>query len=193
MATFNITTGVDDGYEEIGGSFVDTATRLDIGHNTAYQCTTYFRYSSVAIPQGATIVDAKITVKSLNNQSGTTCSTTIKGDDVDNSATFTSSAKPSGRTPTTATVAWTNLPAFTTDTTYDTPDITDIIQEIVDRPGWSSGNALSIMMFSTVSTPDARRNLHSYETNGLNYSNALTVNFISVGGAMTTNTSYWGT
>ena len=45
---------------------------------------------------------------------------------------------------TTARVTWDWIDAFVAGTTYDSPSIVTIIQEIVDRAGWASGNALAL-------------------------------------------------
>jgi hypothetical protein len=39
-------------------------------------------------------------------------------------------------------VAWSNIGTWSEDSTYATPDLSAVTQEIVDRGGWASGNAL---------------------------------------------------
>jgi hypothetical protein len=43
-------------------------------------------------------------------------------------------------------VQWYNIPAWTANNTYQTPDLKMIIQEIIANPGWVSGNALVILI-----------------------------------------------
>jgi hypothetical protein len=99
----------------------------------------------VAIPQGATI-DAAILQLYMPTAAEDVVHADIYGEDVDDSAAFTTGSNNiSGRTLTTAKVDWDNAnagaPAW-----IDSPDIKTIIQEIVDRPGWASGQDLSIIL-----------------------------------------------
>jgi len=45
---------------------------------------------------------------------------------------------------TTARVDWDDIPAWTAGNDYDSPEIKTVIQEIVDRPGWASGQDMVI-------------------------------------------------
>jgi hypothetical protein len=109
-----------------------------------------FRFTSVALPQGATILHA-----SLQFVFGSTPSDgpegTLYGEDADNSAAFSAgvgNSDVSSRTSTTATVAIDrdDLGALADDVTfYELAEVTAIVQEIVDRGGWSSGNALTLI------------------------------------------------
>jgi hypothetical protein len=47
---------------------------------------------------------------------------------------------------TTASVDWSEIESWTSGNPYDTPDISAIIQEIVRKGAWSSGNAIQIMI-----------------------------------------------
>ena len=53
---------------------------------------------------------------------------------------FTSTFDITGRGETIASVAWNGIPVAATGVTLTSPDISSIVQEIVDRPGWASGN-----------------------------------------------------
>ena len=112
------------------------------------------RFNNIDIPQGATITNAY--VQFTADKSGQTASAnySIKGEDVDNAATFSSSSENlSSRTLTSASVNWNNIPAWNTSgesaDAQKTPDLTSIIQEIVDRSGWSIGNSLVIFITGT--------------------------------------------
>ena len=106
-----------------------------------------FRYQNITIPQGSTILSAKLSVKAYKNRSGTVCNSKISAEDVDDAAIFPV-AKGDFDTRyaahTTAVVNWDSIAAWTMDTWYDSPDITSVIQEIIDRVGWSSGNDIVI-------------------------------------------------
>lgn len=115
------------------------------------------RFTDVAIPQGATITNAYV-VFQVNQASSEPTSLTFRGESKNNAAVFTTATRDiSKRAKTTAVVNWNNVPAWTTvGATVQTPNLAGIIQEIVNRGGWSSGNSLAIIINGTgrrVATP----------------------------------------
>ncbi|MDP3998755.1 MAG: prepilin-type N-terminal cleavage/methylation domain-containing protein [bacterium] len=103
------------------------------------------RFVNITIPQGATITAAYIRI-ALPNGGSTNIDANIYADDADNSADF-ANANPyvSARIKTTALVRWT---AINAPLGYQqSPSIISVVQEIIDRSGWLSGNSLSILMF----------------------------------------------
>jgi hypothetical protein len=101
------------------------------------------RFQGVAIPQGATITSAVIEFTTDDTDSVST-SLIIHGQAADNPPTFTlANHNISGRAETAAQVSWNNIPAWNLiGETHQTPGLTSIVQEIVNRPGWVSGNAM---------------------------------------------------
>ena len=105
------------------------------------------RYSDLNIPQSASISNAYIQFTSNENQSNP-AAIAVYGENIDDASTFTgSNYNVSFRSRTSATVNW--IPSsWITDAsgaTEQTPDITSIVQEIVNRPGWQSGNAMAFI------------------------------------------------
>jgi len=92
------------------------------------------RFQTVDVPNGATIDVAYLSF-SADGIDGGIPQTILKGEDVDDAATFSTAGDYDGRDRTAASVLWTP-PAWVTGTWYDTPDMKTIAQEIVDRPGW---------------------------------------------------------
>jgi hypothetical protein len=66
---------------------------------------------------------------------------TVKGEDVDDSATFSTKADFDGRTRTTASVDIDTITAE--DALWYSYDIKTIIQEIVNRAGWATGQDMA--------------------------------------------------
>ncbi|MCK5832022.1 MAG: VWA domain-containing protein, partial [Methylococcales bacterium] len=129
-----------------------------VGGATETEQTVGLRFQNVAVPQGATITSATIEFEAANDDSEAT-SLTIKGEDSDNSSLFVSTANDiSSRTQTTASVDWSSIPAWTNGSRYQTPDITSVIQEIVNRSGWCGNNALAVFLEGT-----GLRKVKSYE------------------------------
>jgi len=102
-------------------------------------------FDPVLIPGGATIQLAHVVfeVQNTNTPGDLVCD--IGGHDTDDAVAPTTRAEflTDLSETTSAEVAWDNE-TFTADTTINTPDITAIIQEIVDRDGWASGQAMQI-------------------------------------------------
>lgn len=108
--------------------------------------TNYLRFPGVTIPRGSSIVSAVISFTAYNSVSSTSPNLTIKGDGADDSVAPTSVAEGSALVATVETVSWSGLSAWVTDQSYETPDFSAVVQEITDRAGWESGNALGIII-----------------------------------------------
>jgi|GEM_PF-426534 len=107
------------------------------------------RFDGVGLPQGANILSASLTFTSLSNESGS-ANFSIAGEDVDNAAGFTNAnSNVSNRPATAATVAWNNVPAWTTGQAYTTPDLSNVVQEIVNRNGWAANNDMAFLVSGT--------------------------------------------
>lgn len=145
----SVSQSTDDGGYFLGGvSFSLTGANLYLGYAVATDSWfSFLRFQNVNVPQGATIRNAYITFEcSINTGNGRVI---IQGEDADNPATFSDYSNVVGRTRTTATVEWpqadfngVGLGTWVAGTTYDTPDLSRIVQEIVDRAGWVANNSM---------------------------------------------------
>jgi len=100
------------------------------------------RFTNVTIPKGATITTAYLTFRARDNRTGTVVRSKIYGEDADNPSSFSHYADYDGRPRTSASVTWDSIPGWSGGNDYNSPEIKIIIQEIIDREGWESGNAL---------------------------------------------------
>jgi len=102
------------------------------------------RFTDVRVPQKQGIKSAVIEFVP-SEDAVTTANLEIHGEAADDSAPFTTVAgNISSRTPTLNKVPWTPVAAdWKEGIAQTTPDITAIVQEIVDRPGWCGGNAMA--------------------------------------------------
>lgn len=104
-------------------------------------------WRTVPIPNAANIISATFSVKASSGLAGNTVRSKIWGEDVDDAAEW-----PAGspafvtrlNNGTTAIITWDSVPAFVLDTWYASPDISSIIQQIVDKLGWVQDNNLAI-------------------------------------------------
>jgi len=104
------------------------------------------RFEDIFVPNGAVIKDAYISFSADGNTTGAT-SLVIQGEDADSSDIFTSSNRDiSDRTLTTASATWSAIPSWTSGEWYNSPDLSTVIKEVVDRSGWVAGNDMTFVI-----------------------------------------------
>ncbi len=104
------------------------------------------RFNGVNVPTGATIINAYIRFRAVGadapNTNNNAATLTIRGEAADNPTTFTVTLNNISSRPTTnAAIGWTP-PAWEAGMDYATPDIKSVVQEIVDRSGWTSDQSM---------------------------------------------------
>lgn len=120
-------------------------TQLATGLFGGFGVVGFVRFTGVTVPQGATISSAILRLQcSVAPTAAFTM--TIRANDVDNAPQPTDAARP--QTWATTTTANTVVPLSGSTTTGEKLyDVTAIVQEIVDRAGWASGNAIAFGLF----------------------------------------------
>ncbi len=117
---------------------------LDFGTRPAHG----IRFTGLSIPQGAAIDNAYIQFVAKDNLSAT-CRLVLSGQAADDPKTFSNAqADVSKRPETSARVTW-NVPPWNNNESgskQQTADLTPVVQEIVNRSGWQSGNSLVIFV-----------------------------------------------
>ncbi len=141
-------TASSDNVEEVSsGSMYIGSSDLELVYDGSNQ-TVGMRFLGVDVPRGATMVNAHLPSQ-VDETTSMATALTIQGRAADNAPTFASSTGDiSSRLRTTAAVSWSPAPWTTVGEAgpdQRTPNIASVIQEIVSRPGWSSGNALAII------------------------------------------------
>lgn len=151
-ATFTkqIAVTEDDGYFDLtDSSFNNSGIHIPCGHyydgdETLKEFSGFFRFAGVTIPAGATITSASFTFYNrFVSFNGTHLR--VFGNDADNPVAPTQFSDYVGLAKTTAYADWdieTSVPA----SSQTIPGLGSIIQEIVNREGWSSGNALMLVI-----------------------------------------------
>ncbi len=129
------------------------------------------RFLNVDISAGSTINSASIqfTVDE-NDKNDAPASYVIFGELSPNPETFTSaSGNISSRTPATNIAVWSNVPSWTgqignAGPDQLTPDLSAIVQEIIDQAGWAAGNAMAFgMQPLAAENIDANRTAESFD------------------------------
>ena len=144
----------DDAEEYVSNASVTvTGNNYGMAYDDSQQQIVGVRFQNVAVPLGATILSAELEFVAKESDSDTGFTLRIQGEDADDAPTFASTnASVSDGSRTGALVDWAGPDAWTTNNTYVTPDISTLVKEIVDRPGWTSGNS---MAFTIVNAPSS--------------------------------------
>lgn len=132
-------------YYSTTDSGFDIGTFNDGGSGT--ESVVGLRFPNVAVPPGRTITRAYIQFTAYNTQSVAT-SVKIYAQDSDDPSTFSTKTDVLGRACSSASVDWT-IPAWTSgqsDNDTRSPDLTALVQSLVDREGWQSGNAMAFLL-----------------------------------------------
>lgn len=148
-STFYPIVSADDGYEDKEGVVDSSASN----YWCAYRITPLIernglvRFRNVTIPKDSAIQSAyiRVYVPGLTYDDPFLY---IYANDVDNAADLVAEEEVTDRVRTTAEVPWTE-DSIGGDWA-NSPDITDVIQEIVSRGGWVSGNALAVLLIYRV-------------------------------------------
>lgn len=110
-----------------------------------YQCIAGVRFQSVNVPKGVTIEEAYITFRAHGQFVTDIDDLYVYGEDVDSAAAYSTVANFNGRDRTTEKVLWT-LGSWTVGVDYNTPDLTAIVQEIIDRAGWAANQDMAFFV-----------------------------------------------
>lgn len=146
-----VAAGSDDAEESSTGSVSLGSSDLELVTDASVQ-TIGIRFPGLAIPPGAVIRSAAVQFQ-VDEATADATTLTIQAQADDDASTFTTtSADISSRPRTTARVSWIP-PAWTTvgaaGVEQRTADLAVVIQEIVNRPGWRSGNAIALIITGT--------------------------------------------
>ncbi|MFZ5981515.1 MAG: hypothetical protein ACOYVF_12885 [Candidatus Zixiibacteriota bacterium] len=160
-----VTASTDDA-KTYNNSLETGASDAVVGYTGDYRCDYLARFVEVPLPPGANIDSAFISLHCSSSQSGTTCNAVIYAEDTASAAGFSSGSDYAARLVTSAACAWPDIPAQSALTWYRTPDIKNIVQEIVDRGDWADSNALAVFIRDDSSDSGAMRRFYQYDRTG---------------------------
>jgi len=148
---FELTAANQDGYAYHDGGtghFDATSNGIALGHYEpgTYAITTFLYFPVVNIIRGSTIDSARIDFTGYTTRSAQTFSVKIYAAADGSPAVPTSYADIDALDLTTATVEWTPAGGWSAKAVRSSADITTVIQEIVDRPDWSYGNPMLLLL-----------------------------------------------
>lgn len=158
--TSQVNSGSDDVEEEVATGTMDlTSSDLELINDQSFRGPQLVgvRFTAVNVPQGATINSAFVQFDCDDGDVGfdtPTADLVIKAQAADDTVTFAgTTSELSSRPTTTASVAWSSIPSWVAGdgagANEKTPDLAPIIQEVVSRAGWVSGNSIVIVFTGT--------------------------------------------
>ncbi|MFK8007635.1 MAG: T9SS type A sorting domain-containing protein, partial [Saprospiraceae bacterium] len=139
----------DDDAEESTGDMNLTSSDLEMTEDGSDLQTVGLVFNGLNIPSGAVITNAYIQFTADETDAGTT-NLTIHGEDTDNALSFTSANfNLTSRPNTAASVNW--IPqVWSTEgeagTDQQTPDLSALVQEIINRSGWEEDNSMGFII-----------------------------------------------
>ena len=146
-----------------GGSF--STNWLGVARVNSTQGRSFFnRFTGITIPQGAVILEANLEHNSYTTLSDTPVNATIAAEDTLNPVAPANASQywADWAARTTATVDWDNIEAHTADYWYSTPDISSVVQELVDSNAYTSDEMLFMVVVDTDTAVGAYRQMKTY-------------------------------
>jgi len=153
--TFPITANADDGYRRLlppATKYFTNNITITGGHGN-YIYDSFFRFTGVNIPRGSTIISAKLLFVCEANYTGVVCNTRIQAEHADNPSAVTSYDDYTNRVKTAEYVDWDAIPVWVLGNPYESPDIANVISDVIEEDWWDLGDALQIFWFDHGSSP----------------------------------------
>lgn len=146
-----IRAGNDDAEENAAGTVNLTSSDLELTtEGTSNVQTIGMRFTDIKIPKGASVAEAFVRFTVDETAFIDPCNLTIYGEDSDHSLSFTTgSFNITSRPLTTASVDWSPgswVAENDAGPDQTTPDLAAIVQEIIDRPGYTYGSAVGFIV-----------------------------------------------
>ena len=146
-----ISTSSDDAEEELAGAVDLNSSDLELATDPRSGLQMVgMRFNGLNIPQGAVITSAFIQFGVDESVNDNPCNITIYGQAADNGTTFSGTDFDiSGRPRTSTSVSWAPqewVSVGDAGPAQQTPDLSAIIQEIVDRNGFTSNSSVVVLM-----------------------------------------------
>lgn len=132
---------------------------------------TSLRFTGVAIPKNAPIISAKLTLYANGKYTGSDAGQIVKVglEQVDNASQITTySAHDTRRSNVGSEISWLLGDTSARNDPWESPELKSIVQPIVNRSGWASGNAMQFFLQTNNSTPSSwntEPQAQSYENN----------------------------
>ncbi len=140
----------DDVEERLSDGYIyKTSSDLELGDDpgTLGEQTVGLRFQAVGVPRNATIQEAYIEFQ-VDSTDAVATTVSFRAQAADNPVAFSNAAHDlTSRPQTQAQVTWANIPAWSqSGVKQRSPDLSSLVQEIVNRGGWQTGNSIVIIV-----------------------------------------------
>jgi hypothetical protein len=162
---YQVSAGDDDAYgygDELQNSTKNYLRIGDSSFNPIPYYTSGMVFRHIEIPQGSEILNATFKIHSYDDRLTDTVYGVITAEAADDAVALGGSRYVSSLVTTNTSVAWDHFEPWVENTWYESPDIAEVVQEVIDRTGWSANNSLTII-YSTRQDDGGARNFSSYD------------------------------
>jgi len=157
--TFYPVVSGDDGYS---AAFNNSGNTLYAGRYESNVFSVFIRFPSISIPKDQVLGSAYIRLVSFAALSGVPCNIRCYFN-ASNNAVAPTTAQEFTDLALTSEVAWSAIASMTDGEIVNTPELRVSLQEVIDRAGWSSGNAVMILLNGATSSYDCYRAFSSID------------------------------
>ncbi|GAA0857992.1 pilus assembly protein PilY [Aliiglaciecola litoralis] len=147
--TYQVASQRDNAEERNDGN---QSTGSELTFNPSNNKYIGIRFRKLALPRNAVVANAYIEFTAYQNRTSGGASFRIRGVDEADPRNFRNYPRYllRDKPKTSASVTWSNIPAWYRNNTYTSPPVTSIVQEIVNRGDWDSGNDIMFVVSDMV-------------------------------------------
>jgi hypothetical protein len=165
---YQVSASEDDGYAANGDLLNLSNDYLRAGLSLSagppyYMSGMVFR--NVHIPHGTEIISARLKICSHDNRLDAIVYGKVEAEAADNAEGIGGTRHIGSLARTSSSVEWDHYEPWAANMWYESPDIAGVIQEVINRAGWSPNNSLTIL-YSTRETEGGYRHYSSYDRGG---------------------------
>jgi Peptidase family C25/Propeptide_C25 len=163
-----VSASQDDGYTSDESSQDLDADYLTVGSSADTAppyCMAGMVFRNINVPPGAEIISAHLKICAYDDHLNDVVYGAIQAEAADDADAFGQFRSIGLLSRTQASVNWDIVEPWTAQTWYESPDIANVIQEVVNRSGWTTGSAVAIL-YSTRQRQGGYRYFCSYDRGG---------------------------
>ncbi|MHC4159953.1 MAG: GLUG motif-containing protein [Planctomycetota bacterium] len=166
--SYQVSASADDGFAWSATEQDISSGYLMIGDGKDYSAPYYMsamRFASVAIPRSALITDARLKINSGLEENRGQIYGIVRAEAADDAADFISRYIADANK-TSASVSWDHKFNWDASAWYTSPDISNVVQGVVDRQGWNCGNSIAIFYSTQMDSGKSRKFVSSEAGSG---------------------------
>jgi hypothetical protein len=151
----------DDGHTGNSSGYDNSSNNALLGLSSSSARHIWVRFANVTIPANSIVTSAFVTFTAFSSNTDAITVDCYFNDIDDAIAPINESEF--AALDLTAAIGWADLPNWTDGSTYDTPELKTILQTVIDRAGWYSGQAIQVAIKRVSGSYDDRRSISSID------------------------------